>query len=308
MKFHKIIAASLLGISLSACDGGTKQETDVTQEEAPVKGLELTSHNLTLKLDANSGGRIEGIYLNGQNFLTGQEINEDNWGSTFWPSPQSAWGWPPSAELDKDAYEAVQEDGLIRLTSKKDPKLGYVFVKSFEADNSDTSFVITYTIENKSDQPTIIAPWEISRVAPKGLTFFPTGKGAKRGDLVPLIKDTIGITWFSYNGDLIPEGVPKLIADGSEGWMAQVNGDHILIKKFKDISEKEAAPEEGEIELYANPDKSYIEIEQQGAYETIKAGESSSWEVKWYLRKLPEGISSSVGNQELADYVRKIVK
>jgi len=68
------------------------------------------------------------------------------------------------------------------------------------------------------------------------------------------------------------------------------------------------APEEGEIELYANPDKSYIEIEQQGEYTTLIPGQSLTWEVKWYLRKLPKGIVAEPGNDKLIRYTKSIGK
>ncbi len=105
-----------------------------------------------------------------------------------------------------------------------------------------------------------------------------------------------------------PSDVPKLIHDGAEGWMAQVNGDIVLIKKFIDVTPEKTAPGEGEIEFYANPDKSYIEIEQQGEYTSLDAGKSLQWEVKWYLRKLPAGTKAEVGNKELVAFIRATVK
>ena len=91
--------------------------------------------------------------------------------------------------------------------------------------------------------------------------------------------------------------------------MAHINGDMILVKLFQDLTSEEMAPEnEAEIEVYANPDKIYIELEPQGPYVSLKAGESTSWEVIWKLRKLPEGLVVEAKNQALVDYVRHLVK
>jgi hypothetical protein len=57
----------------------------------------------------------------------------------------------------------------------------------------------------------------------------------------------------------------------------------MFIKKFEDIKAKDAAPAEAEIQIYANPGKTFVEIEEQGAYSTIAPGEELSWTVRWYL-------------------------
>ncbi|MFN6945955.1 MAG: DUF4380 domain-containing protein [Cytophagaceae bacterium] len=294
--------AILMSWSFVACNP-TDEKVASSEEK---NDYTISIGDLSMELDPQTGGRIVSINYKDHNFLTGADVNEDNWGSTFWPSPQKSWGWPPSEELDKKPYSFSREGGKIILTSEKDSQQGIVVKKEFEA-GADTSILITYTIINSTTEPIAIAPWEITRVAPGGITFYPSGKGEKRGDLAPLTKDTMGITYFVYDTETIPGGVPKLLSDGSEGWMAQVNGNYILIKKFVDISPEQVAPEEGEIELYANPDRSYIEIEQQGALETVPAGDSYSWKVTWYLRELPQGITVPA-NDDLLGWIRNMVK
>ncbi|WMJ71993.1 DUF4380 domain-containing protein [Cytophagaceae bacterium ABcell3] len=310
MKINNLCSMLLIGGFFVACNGQQEEASNkAVEEDLPEEiNYSLRMHNQSLDLDPEVGGRIASLTINGKNFLTGPEINEDNWGSTFWPAPQSAWGWPPSEQIDKDPYTFEKDGDVLRLTSKKDEQQGILLTKEFEASEADTSFIINYTMTNESGEDLSVAPWEISRVAPGGLTFYPTGEGEKRGDLVPLMKDTLGVTWFEYDVEKIPTGVPKLLADGSEGWMAQVNGNYILVKKFKDISPEETAPEEGEIEIYANPDRTYIEIEQQGAYETLAPDASTTWTVRWYLRELPDHISGESSNQALLDFVRNIVE
>jgi hypothetical protein len=289
-----------------------KTEESKTDPAKPVdKGngiYALQTGNLIFEVDAKSGGRVSAFKLNDKDFLSGKNVNPENWGSTFWSSPQSAWGWPPSDEIDKLEYSGGIVESSVVLTSKKDPKLGYVIQKQFTANTQDTSITIRYTITNNSDSTRSASHWEITRVAPGGLTFFPTGKGSKTGKLVPLIKDSIGITWFLYDSTLIPAENAKLMSDGAEGWMAQINNGIIHIKKWDDVALEKNAPGEGEFEIYANPDKSYIEIEPQGPYTELAPGKSSSWEVKWFLKPLPEGIKAEVGNGKLVEWVRGLVK
>ena len=45
----------------------------------------------------------------------------------------------------------------------------------------------------------------------------------------------------------------------------------------------EPAPAEAEIQIYVNTGKTFVEIEEQGAYTTLNAGEELSWTVRWYL-------------------------
>ena len=268
----------------------------------------ITLQNQTLEIDPAVGGRITSLRLDGEEFLTGKDINPTNWGSTFWPSPQSAWNWPPSAALDNLPYAVSVENQVLKTESQPDPKLGYVFTKEIWGNPENLSFTIKYTITNKSTQTQHVAPWEITRVKPHGLTFYPAGQGEKTGTLVPYTHNQAGITWFNYQEDKIPAENLKLFADGTEGWLAQVNKGKILVKQFPDVPTGKSAPTEGEIEIYSAKAKNYIEIEQQGIYTQLQPGAATTWEVTWYLRKLPDNIKAELGNTALVNFVRKLAK
>jgi len=283
-------------------------EAENQHSESTSDSLVVKANNQYMEIAPAIGGRIVSLKMDGQNFLTGKAINADNWGSTFWTSPQQAWGWPPSEEIDKKPYKVTFNGDTPVLTSEKDSKLGFVIKKEISGNAEDTSFTITYSITNESDSAQKVAPWEISRVHPGGLTFYPSGAGAKKGDLASLTQDVNGITWFNYESEKIPGGVPKLLADGAEGWLAQVNDGRILIKKFPNVAQEKIAPGEGEIEMYTNPDKSYVEIEQQGAYETLNPGATVTWEVHWFLRTLPKSVKVEVGSKSLLSYARSVVE
>jgi len=303
-KFIVLPVALLAGIFLKVKDN--PRYAKPIEKSNGIYALQI--HNLSVEVDSKVGGRISSFKIGNQEFLSSVSVNPDNWGSTFWPSPQSAWGWPPSEQLDKDQYTAKVQNNSFVLTSQKDEKLGYVITKEFYGNLTDTSLIIKYTITNNSTTTQSVAPWEITRVKPNGLSYYPSGKKSKKGDLAPLTEDSKGITWYNYNGDKIPPGVPKLISDGSAGWFAQINKGIILLKKFEDVPVEKMAPEEGEIELYANPDKSYIEIEQQGTYTKLNPGQSLTWEMKWYLRQLPKGVVAEPGNEKLIQYTMSIGK
>ena len=309
---------------LISCGGGAEKaippsdSTSVDSSSSKIlkdKGnglFALAFNDLYFEVDVANAGRISAFSLGAKNILSGKEVNSTNWGTSLWPSPQSAWGWPPSKELDVKAYSLGDlTDTSIEVISEKDSLLGFVFKKNYLAVLTDSSVLVTYTIVNNSTKKQSVAPWEISRVAPGGLTLYPTGKGKKQNLLSKLMVDKNGITWFDYDSSKMnfkPSDVPKLMHDGAEGWIAQVSGNIILIKSFKDVSIEKTAPGEGEIEFYANPDKSYIEIEQQGEYTALESGKELQWQVKWYLRKLPEGMKAEVGSKELAEFVRATIK
>ncbi|WP_051359907.1 DUF4380 domain-containing protein [Adhaeribacter aquaticus] len=267
--------------------------------------------NQTLEFDPAIGGRITALKLDEVNFFTDNTVNPGNWGSTFWPSPQSNWGWPPLPELDNKPYTATLVNNTVKMVSQKNPKTGLVITKEFSGDKKAGSFRLKYTLTNQADQAQKVAPWEVSRVRGNGISFYPTGQGEKTGGLVSSTLDKNGITWFIYDAAKIPDRNPKLFADGAEGWFAQVNDGYIMVKKFPDMPLASKAPNEGEIEIYTSPavpGKTYVEIEQQGPYVELQPGASTTWEMTWFLRKLPANIQAEAGNQALVDFARKLAK
>jgi hypothetical protein len=268
--------------------------------------------NQALEIDPAIGGRITALTINGKNFLTDSTVNAFNWGSSFWPSPQSDWNWPPPAEIDNRPYTATINGNVLKMVSRKDARLGLIVTKEFSGNKRDGSFTLKYSITNASGQPYKVAPWEVTRVHTNGIAFFPYGKGDRRGGLIPSTIEKDGICWFVYDSTKVPrKGDTQLYADGAEGWFAEVNGNVMLVKKFPDIPFEKNAPKEGEVELYANRaplEKSYVEIEHQGAYEELQPGQTSTWEMTWVLRKIPASVKPTAGNPELVEYARQFVK
>jgi len=310
MKVKSIKHIFISAFILSGCDTMNKINKPLPKLEHGLYNIRLNEQ--IMEVDPYSGGRIKSLKLDGKDFLTDSTVNNFNWGSTFWLSPQNDWSWPPSAEIDNKAYTAKVNNDQLIMISPKDPKTGIVVKKIFSANKITDSYKLQYILSNLSDRSQKVAPWEVTRVHINGLAFFPFGKGERRGGLIPYTTEKDGISWYQYRAHQVPaKGDRQLYSDGAEGWLAEVNGDMILIKKFRDIPFEKNAPNEGEIEWYASPvvqGKSYVEIEHQGAYEELKPGESVNWQVEWFLRKLPSNIKQEEGNSILVNYVRTIVK
>ncbi|TLV02527.1 DUF4380 domain-containing protein [Dyadobacter luticola] len=275
--------------------------------------FEISLGDQVMRIDPSKGGRISNLILSGEDFLTDSTINNFNWGSTFWFSPQSDWNWPPSAEIDNKPYTASMVGDVVKMISQKDSKTGLVVTKEISADAKSGSFVLKFIITNHSRKPQKVAPWEVTRVKTNGLAFFPVGKDSARGGLMSSTEIQDGIFYYSYQKDKLPlKGDRQIYADGSEGWLAQVNGDVILVKKFPDISLEQTAPKEGEVELFASEvsdtNPGYVEIEHQGPYSELAPNASSVWVTRWFLRKLPANIPVQAGGKPLVDYVRTLVK
>ena len=291
---------------------GTVNSYAVKQKDKPVwkatkDGIyEAKVADVVMAVNAHFGARIISFRLKDQEILSTPSVHPENYGSTLWLSPQN-WKWPPSPVLDVAPYTVTLKKETLTLTSGADVQSGCQMSKSIVVNKSDSSYSIKYTITNISDKDKSVAPWEVTRVVAGGLTFFPVGTpgGFSRSNLVT--EDLNDICWFQYQHELVT-GHQKLFRNGAEGWLAHCNHGLIFIKQFPDIGIEQEAPHETEIELYTNKEKTYIELENQGGYKTLRPGESIKWIVKWYLRQIPSPIQIKPGNVDLSQLVRTTVR
>jgi hypothetical protein len=270
----------------------------------------VTFGDTRFAVDAAKAGRIVSFSLGGKNILTAPKNSEDNnWGSTFWTSPQSDWNWPPPAEIDPGPHVARVAGSTLVVESPVAPNLGLAVRKTFSADPGKGMVTVDYGIANRGTSARKAAPWEISRVATGGLTFFPMGEGKPwKGfqELLPLdLRD--GVAWFPAPV-IAAANDQKVFADGREGWIAHVMGDLLFVKAFADTGPAQAAPGESEIELYTDPGRTYVEVENQGAFVDLQPGQSSAWPVRWFLRKLDPKLKVAPGSAELLGVVRALLK
>jgi hypothetical protein len=274
----------------------------------------LSLDSTYLELDPANGARMTALRVGGAtgpNLLADSSVTgqEDNWGSTFWPSPQS-WPWPPTDAGSINAintlpYRAVQAGDTLTLTSEVNATAPTVSViKKFSADLAKQAIVIEYTMTNGGSESVTVAPWEITRVAGGGLTFYAEASEPMLNDsnmVLPATTSTDGVRWYQHDPSVVAP--TKFFADG-KGWIAHAAGDLLLIKSFPDLAPGDSPTGEAEIEIFAAP--KYVEVENQGAAQMLAVGDSLHWTVRWYARKL--AAPAVVGSADLVAYVHTQIK
>ena len=259
----------------------------------------IETGDLSMVVNGAGGGKILSFQYQGQEVLS-QSTFPESFGSTFWTSPQKEWNWPPVPEFDKQPYTVEVKETSLVMTSNMSAKLNYRIRKEFRADTESNSIDVTYTIINESGETRKVAPWEITRVPNDGIVFFDTTiNQITPSDLMPF-QSAYGISWYQID---VANQNRKVNADG-KGWLAYLNNNLLMVKKFQDLSPSQPAPEEAEIQVYVNRGKTYVELESQGAYTELKAGESVSWTVKWYLTPCQKKAPS----KSVLKKVKKMVK
>lgn len=288
MKNYILVSTIVLLAALTGCKSPKASISSSDNGE-----YTLSSDKLSMTIDAVNGARIVSFKYNDSEILSQTRL-PSYFGSTFWVSPQSYWGWPPIPEHDEMEYsvEELPDEGRIIMTSQLSDKIPLRIIKDFSTDSKDGSFVITYSLKNEADSVWKAAPWEITRVPPEGLIFFDTPENVTLPDDSIPFKPEFGVTWYTID----QADHNRIINFDGKGWLGYVNNGLLFIKKFQDIDSTQPAPRANEIQIYVNKGKTYVEIENQGAYTVLQPGESLSWTVKWYLQPYDGG---SVASDEL---------
>ena len=269
------------------------------------EGFVIKAGDVTMTISAKEGGKVMS-YKYGDKEMLSQLRMQNQYGSTFWTSPQKEWNWPPVTEFDRGAYTAqdlADTPNQLVLTSQIARKLPFQIVKQYNPDPKGKYIRVAYTIINKGDTERKVAPWEISRVVAdeEGLIFFDAPvESITPAGLIPF-KGEAGASWYNFETGAQNR---KINADG-KGWLAYAANGLLMIKKFDDLTPSQPAPDEAEIQVYVNQGKTYIELESQGEYKTLAPGESLTWAVDWYLIPLKE---KAVPSGKLLDLVRKTRK
>ena len=305
-------------VSSSGCDSGSAPSYTPVSATSQGSLYTLELGDLKLVIDASEGARITEFSLRGNDVLTGTSVDASNYGSTFWPSPQSSWCsaggncWPPIGAIDYQPYIATIDaaTNVIQLTSGTATLAGvpgsmFTVIKQFTPLPTSGAVDVTYTLTNTSPDVTIsVAPWQVSRVLDTGgMTFFasPAGSVTYSAGTDPTFTFTHpdGNLWYEFKP---VTSNSKGLADGS-GWLAHVTrGGLMYLLAYPDIGPSEAAPGEAEVELFTGQGSGYVEIETQGALTSVAPGGTLVWTVRWKLRELPFGTRAAVGSAALASF------
>ena len=296
-RLHKLIIFSFL-LFTSAYAG----EKNFYNKSKSAQIFEVRCGKAIMKI-SSKGGRIISYRIGETEFLTSQSEHE-NFGSTLWTAPQSDWGWPPYAVLDSMEYSVENIGDIVKMTSKPDYKSGFQFEKRWRVIGNH-SIQISYFIRNISKKTKTVGAWEVTRVPCGGVAFFPDGGKAKlpESNLKPN-QQIEGINWLLINHQPISES-QKLYSTASEGWLAYALNSVLLIKQFPDVRPEDYAPQQGEVEIYINNKKSYIELENHGSWRSLVPGESQSYVVNWVLVNIPKNVKTQSGNKALIDFARQ---
>jgi hypothetical protein len=266
-------------------------------------GFEIKAGKVKMKVSAKEGGKIMSYKYDDVEMLS-QLRMQNQYGSTFWTSPQKEWNWPPVTEFDRGAYTVESDDSKqLVLTSQVARKLPFRISKQYTPDSKGKYIRVSYTITNKGEETRKVAPWEISRVVAdeEGLIFFDAPvESITPANLIPFNGEA-GASWYNFETGSQNR---KINADG-KGWLAYASNGLLMIKKFDDITSSQPAPDEAEIQVYVNQGKTYIELESQGEYKSLAPGEGLTWVVDWYLIPLKD---KAVPSKKLLDLVRKTIK
>ncbi|MGC8802671.1 MAG: T9SS type A sorting domain-containing protein [Bacteroidales bacterium] len=279
---------------------GEKEESQVFPQKSG-SNYTFTFGPLFFAVDTNKGGRIVSLKYAGHELLYLQSTQDMN-GSTFWPSPQSLWGWPPLPNIDNKTYGGRIIGNKLLLTSKVDPTLHVRVYKSFALDTTDTTLVINYYLKNEGSAAVSLAPWEITRVPIEGPIVFSLEDGQVTGNLAPQTVELNSHLWYDQQNTQGSNS--KFFANG-RGWLAFINANNklVFLKKFSDIISTSSAPSEAEIEVYTAGDRSYSELENQGQYVAIAPKDSVVYAVRWAVRALPANISITIGDTTLTNFI-----
>ncbi len=265
----------------------------------------LGSEAITLEIDPASGGRVASFRYGDVEILSTPSTHPTNWGSTLWTSPQSDWGWPPPPEFDDVPYGAsLSDDGeAVVLQGPPGVASGIALAKRFALDAASGAVVVEYAATNVGSRVRALALWEVSRVPPRGITFFPTGAGT--AGTLPLHRIGRG-TWYEHDPSVLTDSGSKSYGDGSGGFIAHAHAGLLFVKTYDDLGPERQAPGEGEVEVYGN--NRYVEVELQGAYVALQPGETTRWTVRWHLRPIPAGVAVALGSADLFELAERVAR
>lgn len=319
------MAGSLSSGGAAGNGGGGMPATLVTPIMRSGTSYVLEFGDTYFEVNPMLGARVTNVHVKGGDNVLGAGMG-DNSGSTFWPSPQANWTWPPTdsasiTNINDKAYTASNDDTSMTFVGMAATDVGLSVTKKFAADLANEAILATYTLVGTASGKSA-APWEITRFAQSGVTFFKSGgtvataKPTAQNMDQPPTTDAAGCTWLKSPGVFASVSAKDqlLTVNGAGGWLAHADGDWVVVKKFTPTPANMIATGEGEIDIYMNnPGNTgnpipYMEVEEQGPYGTVGQGMMVNWNVTWFIRKLPSGATATPGDQTLADFVQSLVQ
>ncbi len=282
--------------------------------EADPGDLVLARGRLEVTLRPGHGGRLARVRYDGVDLVLPPGQPHGIYGDTFWPSPQSRFDWPPPPALDDEAYELVSASAHeVVLRSAPDPTVGLRVAKRFTLSRDTLDFAFTLT--NVWPQEQSVAPWQVTRAARDGLLVWAQGEPFTDADRV--VKHREDPPCWYHHTDL-PERFEGFAASGehasiavravtwtskyhtdARGWLAHLHRGTLVLRQFPDLRVDQAAPRQGELELYFDLERDYIEMENQGVFQTLAPGASLEYATRWRIGAADPAIATDRVTPEL---------
>ena len=270
----------------------------------------------------SEGGRLARVRYHGVDLVMPRGRVPGFYGDTFWPSPQERFDWPPPPVLDAEPYEIVAETQCqLTLRSAPDPDFGLQVDKHFQIADHGMSFDFRLTnIWSRSQQ---VAPWQVTRATREGLLIWAAGEPFTDADRLQKQHEDPGC-WFMHAdstatfdglvsaGAHAAIGVPEVRTTSkyftdARGWLAHVHHGILFLRVFPDLTPVQAAPRQGEVEMYFNVERDYIELENQGAYVTLAPGQCLDYRVQWRFSTLPAALATDRLTPELVAEIEALL-
>jgi len=281
MKHPHLVTGGLaaLPLLLLALSAHAQPPRGFRFQKNPEQRYTLHVGHTTMQIDAANGARVVSLKYDTTEVLSQRPI-PNQYGSTFWTSPQKEWNWPPVFEHDMAPYEVDDQGDVITMTSPLSEKLPFRITKRFAVDEVGQGFIVTYTVRNESQETRKVAPWEITRVLAQGSIYFDADiEKITPAGLMNFQQNAAGLAQYDIDHT---DKQRKINADG-RGWLTYVNKGLALTKRFDDLTPDQPAPGEAEIQVYVHDGNAYVELESQGAYTELAPGKALEWSVRWHL-------------------------
>jgi hypothetical protein len=253
---------------------------------------------------------------NGQSYSEGGSDWRNLGGDKIWPEPQDVFGWPPPYFFDNAPSTAEVIPGGVRLkTEKASPRLGSVCVREFVL-NADKALVnVRQRLEKIQGQPAAMTLWNVTQVCAPDYALLPLGPEdeAKRPYRC-FNRSKLEAPYFHVHDTVLTlrndESGPKVgvspNADGSNGWVAAVYHDCMLVESRKIEKGANYPDNQCHAELFSAPSAlgPYVELELLSPLKTLKVGQQLADDSVWQI--VPLTAEQSHDPERAAAVARKV--
>jgi len=304
--------------------------------------IDLENELVSVRVAPQIGGRVIQYSLGGHDyFWVNQELKGKGpsptglgpeggglnyGGEKLWPAPQGwqddvfQWPGPPGAVLDGSphAFEIVENNRAIKLTSGKDAQSGIQFSRTIRIFDNTTRVSVDAEMKNIDTKMRRWGIWSVAQLNAESSNeqgykklrgYCPLNPnsqykkgygviyGAQNNEAFSVDKEN-GLVVVNYN-----EEVGKIGIDSPAGWVATVDSEsgYVFVERFEFEAEEEYPDNAsvefwlegiGEIEAYNttikmpdNPNH-LLESELLGPLTTLEPGDSTIFHYDWYAAKI----------------------